>query len=161
MKTAQLIRVCGEVDWRKLPRIEIDAPIKESDSPATAYAQICATEDALLLHLSATEPEVRAEETSLLAETCEDSCLEFFFRPMEEQMRYFNFEWNPNKCLFLGFGSCIDDLLRIVPEEQQKQEIFCPEVLRREDGWEIFFQVPYSFIRGFFPEFQVELGKSL
>ena len=70
MKTDQLIRVFGEVDWSKLPRIEIDAPIKESDSPATAYAQICATEDALLLHLSATEPEVRAEHTDPLAETC-------------------------------------------------------------------------------------------
>ena len=43
MKTAQLIRITGAVDWDKLPRIEIDAPIKESDSPATAYAQICAT----------------------------------------------------------------------------------------------------------------------
>ena len=161
MKTAPLIILDQPVDWRKLPRIEIDAPIKESDSPATAYAQICAVEDRLLLHLSATEPEILAEQTGPLAEVCEDSCLEFFFRPMEESMRYFNFEWNPNKCLFLGFGSSIDDLLRIVPEEQQKQALFHPEVIRREDGWEIFFQVPYAFIRGFFPEFQMEVGKSL
>lgn len=161
MKTAQLMTVNGNVDWGKLPRIPIDAPIKESGSPATAYAQICATGDALLLHLSATEPEVLAENTSPLAAVCEDSCLEFFFRPMEESMRYFNFEWNPNKCLFLGFGSCIDDLLRIVPGEAQKEALFCPEVVRREDGWEIFFRVPYSFVRGFFPEFTVEAGKVL
>ena len=161
MKTAQMTRVCGGVDWSKLPRIEIDAPISESDSPATAYAQICATEEALCLHLSATEPEVRAVETSPLAEVCEDSCLEFFFRPMEGSMRYFNMEWNPNKCLFLGFGSSIEDLLRIVPEEAQKEALFCPEVIRREDGWEIFFRVPYSFIRGFFPEFEVKPGKAL
>ena len=161
MKTAQLIRITGAVDWDKLPRIEIDAPIKESDSPATAYAQICATEDALLLHLSATEPEIRAEGTSPLAEVCEDSCLEFFFRPLEEEMRYFNMEWNPNCTLFLGFGSCIEDILRIVPEEEQKQQLFAPKVVRREDGWEIFFRVPYSFVRGFMPEFKVEPGKAL
>ena len=161
MKTAQLMRACEPVDWSKLPRIEIDAPIKESDSPATAYAQICATQEALLIHLSATEPEVRAVHTSPLAEVCEDSCLEFFFRPMENSMRYFNFEFNPNTCLFLGFGSSIDDLLRIVPEEAQKQSLFCPKVVRREDGWEIFYRVPYSFIRGFVPEFQMEAGKAL
>ena len=161
MKTAQLITGGKDPDWSKLPRIEIDAPIKESDSPATAYAQICAAEDALLLHLSATEPEVRAEQTSPLAEVCEDSCLEFFFRPMEESMRYFNMEWNPNKSLFLGFGSCIDDLLRIVPEEEQKQKLFDPQVIRREDGWEIFFRVPYSSIQGFVPEFEVKPGKAL
>ena len=161
MKTAQLIRVTGPVDWDKLPRIAIDAPIKESDSPATAFAQICATEDALLLHLSATEPEIRAEGTSPLAEVCEDSCLEFFFRPVEGEMRYFNMEWNPNCTLFLGFGSCIEDILRIVPEEEQKQQLFAPEVVRREDGWEIFFRVPYSFVRGFMPEFKVEPGKAL
>lgn len=161
MKTAQLLRVSGPVDWNSLPRIEIDAPIAPSLSPATAYAQICASEEALLLHLSATEPEIRAEETGPLAETCEDSCLEFFFRPMAEDMRYFNLEFNPNGCLFLGFGSCIEDLLRIVPEEAQKKTLFCPEILRREDGWEIFFRVPYSFIKGFFPEFRVEPGKAL
>ena len=161
MKNALLIRMSEPVDWSKLPRIAIDAPIKESDSPATAYAQICATEDALMVHLSATEPEIRAEETSPLAEVCEDSCLEFFFRPMEDSMRYFNMEWNPNCALFLGFGSCIEDILRIVPEEAQKQQLFAPRVVRREDGWEIFFRVPYRFIRGFVPEFQADVGKSL
>ena len=161
MKTAQLIRVCGSVDWSKLPRIAMDAPIVESDSPATAYAQICAAEDALLVHLSATEPEVLAEKNGPLEMVCEDSCLEFFFRPMEADMRYFNMEFNPNACLFLGFGSCIGDLLRIVPQEEQKQQLFCPEVARREDGWDIFFRVPFSFIRGFFPEFKVEPGKAL
>lgn len=161
MKTALLITMQEPVDWGKLPRIAIDAPIAASDSPATAYAQICATEDALLLHLSATEPEIRAVETSPLAETCEDSCLEFFFRPMEKDMRYFNMEFNPNTCMFLGFGSCIEDVLRIVPEPEQKQQLFCPKVVRREDGWEIFFRVPYSFVRGFFPEFEIAPGKSL
>ena len=161
MRTAQLTRACGEVDWSKLPRIEIDAPIKESDSPATAYAQICATEEALLLHLSATEPEIRAELNHPLAEVCEDSCLEFFFRPVAEDMRYFNFEFTPNRCLFLGFGSCIEDLLRIVPGEAQKEALFHPEVVRREDGWEIFFRVPYTFVRQFFPGFQVEPGTAL
>ena len=155
MKTAQLIRVCGEVDWSKLPRIEIDAPIKESDSPATAYAQICATEEALLLHLSATEPEIRAELTDPLAEVCEDSCLEFFFAPVESDDRYMNVEFSSTGCLFLGIGTNRYNIVRLLPQGNPFQA--APALTA--DGWEIVYQIPTAFIRQFFPAFTMESGK--
>ena len=159
MKTANILRVSGSADWEQIPRIPISEKIAPTQSPVTAYAQICATEEALLLHLAATEPEIRAEETGMLGMPCVDSCLEFFFRPMEEELRYFNFEYNPNGSLFLGFGSCVEELLRIVPNREQQKALFQPRIVVGQEGWDLYFRVPYSFIRQFFPEFRADAGK--
>lgn len=66
-------------------------------------------------------------------------------------MRYFNFEFNPNACMYLGIGSCLQDLTRLLPEGDG--QIFLPRTARTQEGWEIEFRIPYSFIRRLFPAF--------
>jgi hypothetical protein len=92
---------------------------------------------------------------------CNDSCLEFFLRPVAQQMRYLNFEWNPGGSLYLGIGSCPADLLRIVPSDAQKERLFAPVIQQKPTGWEISFQIPYTFIRCFFPDFEITPGCTL
>lgn len=154
MKEYTITRCCGEPDWTQIPKLNIDSPLDTPSLPISAYAQVCYDDQALYVHLRAVEKDIRAELTGKLDEICEDSCLEFFFRPITDDLRYFNIECNPNGCMYLGFGSNVDTLVRLIPETPPIQ----PEVMRTEDGWEIYYTVPYSFIRNFFPEFSPVSG---
>jgi hypothetical protein len=61
--------------------------------------------------------------------------------------------------MYLGFGSCIADLVRLVPDEGA--ELLRPKILKGDGEWEIYYSIPYSFIRRFFPDFCVESGKKI
>ena len=102
---------------------------------------------------------LRAELTGLIDEVCDDSCLEFFFCPMEDDLRYFNIEYNPNTARFLGFGSGIPDLIRLLPDENNDRFLPCVKIF--EGGWELTYQIPYEFIRRFFPDFAPAPGKAM
>ncbi len=161
MKEANIICQTGNINWNLVPMIAIDYLHNTPSTDVKAFAQVCYDDQALYLRLSAHETEIRAEEKGLLGMPCTDSCLEFFFSPMENDLRYFNLEFNPNKCLFLGFGSGIDDLVRLVISEEEQAQLFNPQVTYLPDGWAITYQIPYSFIRRFFPDFAVIPGKTI
>jgi hypothetical protein len=72
----------------------------------------------LYVHLRATESDIRAEYTEPLSPVCQDSCLEFFFMP-EGEDRYFNYEINPNGCLYIGFGHGRSDSTALYREDMQ------------------------------------------
>ena len=99
-----LIRsAAGEPDWRIIPALEADRVLWKPDCGIRAFGRFCHDGQFLYVHLSAEEKQIRAEYTEPLSPVCEDSCLEFFFMP-EKETRYFNFEINPNGCLYIGFG---------------------------------------------------------
>lgn len=123
-----------------------------------ATAQLCYDEEHIFVRLTAKEANVRAEYTGLLDAPCEDSCLEFFFCPNYDDDRYFNIEYNPNCCIYLGIGSGIHDLVRLVPGADIP---FSPASTRTEDGWEITYQIPFEFIRRFFPDFAPKSGTKI
>ncbi|MBQ6875654.1 MAG: carbohydrate-binding family 9-like protein [Lachnospiraceae bacterium] len=162
MKEAVITRISGAPDWSIIPIIAIDECIKTTHTEVTASAQICYDDQALYLRLCTQETEIRREEHGFLAMPCNDSCLEFFFCPKEDDFRYFNLEFNPNTTLYLGFGTSVDNLSRIVlSEEGEQQKLFCTQVNFTADGWEITYQIPYTFIRRFFPEFSPVPGKTI
>ena len=160
MKNYVIKRVEDVPVWDSIPYIEIDDARRENPNGITARAQICYSDEALLVHLSTAEKDIIAQHTGELGSPCNDSCLEFFFCPCEGDGRYFNIEFNSNACLYLGIGSGIHDLVRLVLGNQ-KERIFAPDITKTDDGWEIFYRVPYEFIRRFFPEFQVYSGKRI
>lgn len=145
------------VGWDTVPVLNIDHAYFDTPDTIRAYAQIAAGSDALFVHLWTTEPETRAEEDGPLGTPCKDSCLEFFFSPMENDQRYFNIEFNANGCMFLGIGTCIDDLVRLTSVEVPIP--IAPKVHKNESGWEIFYSVPYEFIRRFFRNFRYTKAK--
>ena len=156
MRTYTMKKIQGTPSWNEIPVMLIDNLLWTDSIDVSAQAQICWDEDALYLRMEAVEPNIRMKENGPLAEVCNDSCLEFFFCPMEGDMRYFNIEFNPNTCLYLGIGTNVEDLTRLIPEEEPNNGtkfVFQPIVNRTEDGWEIRYTVPFAFIRFFFPEF--------
>lgn len=158
MRTHVISKKPEHLDWAQLPVATIDHLLWTPEVDILAAAQICYDENALYLHLSAKEEHIRAEGTGLLDQPCEDSCLEFFFSPIPGDDRYFNVEFNPNCCMYLGLGYNVGTLVRLLPEGGAP---FNPKATRTEDGWEIIYQIPYTFIRQFFPEFSAESGKRI
>ena len=146
------------LDWSKIPFVRMDIPLRPGKVDVSATGQLCYTDEALYVRLAAKEKHIRAEHNGLLDEVCEDSCLEFFFCPIDGDSRYFNIEYNPNCCIYLGVGSGIRDLVRLIPESGFP---FLPKVIRTEDGWEITYQIPFEFIRRFFPGFSPTSGKRM
>ena len=103
-KKTYLIRsVTGSPDWSTVPQLQADRVLWKPDCGVRAFGQFCHDSECLFVHLRAIEANIRAEYTTPLSPVCGDSCLEFFFMP-EAEKRYFNFEVNPNGCLWIGFG---------------------------------------------------------
>ena len=151
-----LIQYSNTPDWSTLPILSIQNPYLDTPDYIRAWAQICWGDDAFHVHLWSELPSIRAVETGPIGAPCEDSCLEFFFQPVQNDPRYMNFEFNINTCMYLGIGTSIADLVRLIPEDVN--DLFFPTAKRTEAGWELFYQIPYRFIRRFFPNFAPKSG---
>lgn len=160
MRTYTLKKVQGQPDWNTVPIMPIDSLYKVVAKDVSAQAQVCWNEEALHVRLCAVESPLRTEEVSETAQVCNDSCLEFFIRPTEK-MEYFNFEWNPICNLYLGFGTPngTSELVRLLVRNREK--VFCAESKTTDNGWEVTFKIPYSFILRFFPNFVAEEGAKM
>lgn len=157
MRTYTISKISVPFNWDNVPSLPIDLAQLDAGAPINAQAQICYDDKALYIRQTAVEEHIRAEGTGPLDPPCEDSCLEFFFCPIWGDTRYFNIEYNPNGCIYLGLGNKVDGkikLFRLIKENPP----FDPIIERTEDGWTLEYRIPYDFIRHFFPEFSPVSG---
>ena len=157
MRSYTISRKTFPVAWDTVPALDIDIPLWGTETDVKAQAQVCYDDAALYVRMTAVEKNIRAEENGLLGEPSDDSCLEFFFSPDPTDARYFNVECNPNCCIYLGFGSDRYNLVRFIPEQPSVH----PVTSRTEDGWELYYSIPYTFIRQFFPNFAPVSGGTM
>ncbi|MDO4488185.1 MAG: carbohydrate-binding family 9-like protein [Eubacteriales bacterium] len=159
MKEYTIIR---KTDWDNVPRLSIDhKEVMDFDEDIRAWAQVCYDDEYLYVRLSAYEKNIRAEQTGRFDMPCYDSCLEFFFSPDNNSLKYFNIEMNPNCSMFLGIGTNIEDLIRLDQLRKNGKFSFNPSVEYTEDGWVLTYSIPYSFIRFFFPNFNPKSGDTM
>ncbi len=158
MKFYEIKKTSENPDWSILPSLEINTPYLDTPDAIKAYAQICYNDKAILVHLSTVEKDILANQSGPLGMPCRDSCLEFFFCPLENDQRYINLEFNMNGCMYLGYGKSLPELTRLIVDPV---EVFAPKISKTSDGWEIFYTIPYTFIRRFFPDFSVKSGKAM
>ena len=143
-------RITKDFSWDNVPPLPICHHLWLPETPIQAQAKIAYDESGLYVLLKAWEQNIRAEEVGPLGAPYLDSCLEFFFKPSKEDIRYFNFEVNPNGCLLAGIGNPETGLVRIVNFTLG----VTPEASRFEGGWQVSYHIPLSFIQLFFPEFK-------
>ncbi len=153
MKTYEIKKFTS---WDSIPVADINIPYLDTPDNITAKGQLAYGDDALMVHLVTCEETTRAEEKGELGSPWFDSCLEFFFRPMEDDIRYFNIEFNSLGTQFFGFGENVEELTRLIVD---KERIFEYKINKLDGGWEIFYKIPYSYIKIFFPDFKVYGGK--
>ena len=155
MREYTIARTYDAPDFSTVEALPIDTLLWCPEVPITAQAQICYDETALYVRLSAQEPNIRAEERGPLGVPCVDSCLEFFFCPIEGDDRYLSIECNPNGCLYLGFCNTGRRIIRLLPDEVKAIE---PTVEMTEGGWSVTYAVPADYVRLFFPAFELKSG---
>lgn len=137
-------------DLTRMSAAPIDIALWGGSFGIRAEAQLCYDDEALYVRLRAVEERIRAENTEVWQEPCEDSCLEFFFAPIPGDRRYLNVEFNLNGLMYLGLGTCMDDLVRLVPD---KGDPFDFRAHTTADGWEINYVIPHDFVRRIFPDY--------
>lgn len=150
MRSYTVKKIQGAPQWNTVPVMPIDTVNWLECNHISAQAQICWDPEALYVRLEATEAQIRMEERGPVAMPCLDSCLEFFFSPAD-RVDYLNFEFNPNCALWLGYGTCGKDLIRLLVPDIQ--ELFNPQVEFTAGGWGITYKIPFAFVRRFFREF--------
>lgn len=158
MKEYLVKHIEGKPEWSKIPALPIDVRYRDTKEDVSAEAKICYDEEHIYVKLSTTEPESPAKGKDFLCEPCLDSCLEFFFSPVEDDPRYMNLEFNPNGIYYFGIGTSIKTLVRLLPENRH---IFGARVRRRNDGWSVTYSIPAELIRRFFPSFSLYSGKEM
>ncbi len=158
MRTYTILPKSKTGDWNDIPIAPIDTRLWKTEINIVATAQICNDSETLYVRLTAKEENIRSEEKGPLGMPCKDSCLEFFFSPVESDNRYFNLEFNPQKCMYLGIGTCRYDSVRLLPNIPL---VFSPCTKRIGDQWEISYQIPFNFIKLFFKDFVAESGKKM
>ena len=149
-ETYRVLRGDG-AHWENIPRAELKETGWLEPAGVKAWLQLCHDGENLYVRLEAQESPIRATLTGTLDQVCNDSCLEFFFAPLEEDARYFNFEWNPLKSLNLGFGGTRPTRVRQIVKKMD--ELFCPQSWQEENTWGITFRIPAEFVGRYFPGF--------
>lgn len=150
MRTYKITSVSGEVTretWNSIPKTFVDiSPWEEHPSPYRTEVQLTYNDEYLFVHLKTDETNIRAVQTKRDSQVCEDSCMEFFFSPDADDERYFNFEINPNGTL-LVFVCNRRITMNPVPEDEK---IFNIESVVSPDGWELYYKIPFSFMKKYF-----------
>lgn len=157
MKTYNITRSAPTgPNWDAVPQLSVDHFLWLPSADIRVTAQFCWDDTAIYARYQAAEPNVRAEHNGPFSMVCEDSCMEFFLQPIETDPRFFNFEWNPNGCSFIGIETNSHDLIRLCPMNEKK--LFQPWTARTSDGWTLEYRVPHEFVRMFFPAYHPASG---
>lgn len=113
-----------------------------------SYAIIGNNEKEIYVKMVSMEENIVASHTQQNSSVCEDSCLEFFFSPLEQEDDYFNFELNPIGTIHIAYGPSRFDRLLITDEDKTYFEIES-SIFQNEDGsrgWSVEFKIQYEFI---------------
>ena len=151
MKPVYRVKTVENPCWEQIESVSLEHMNWLEPCSVAAKAQVCCTENDLWVRMEAEEQAIRATLTGALDSICTDSCLEFFFAPMQDDKRYFNFEFNPLGAIFLGFGAERATRMRQIAKDSR--ELFHQTPFYTENGWGIEFRIPLSFIQMYFPEF--------
>ena len=60
-----------------------------------------------------------------------------------------------------GFEDVYGKTEEMILPEKDIDSIFEPEIQRTENGWEIYYRIPYFFVRQLFPQFVVTPGDTI
>lgn len=110
-------------------------------APITTFRMLRGPEGISVL-MSTEEKDLRCECLEENGKVCQDSCMEFFFKPDPLDLNYLNFEFNPKGVLHLGIGNGRHGRQHL--DEDRKTFSIAS---RAKDGeWILKFYIPNSFL---------------
>lgn len=138
------------------------------DYKPLTLAAVSYDEHGINVYMRCYESNIRYEGRNRNDLVCCDSCMEFFFSPVEGKMSYLNFEINPIGVLYTGFSATglRADSGPVSPE--LSKEYFGVNAMNLQEAdeynqsatedsfWDVSYSVPYEYIRKYLPEFSIE-----
>lgn len=100
----------------------------------------------LFVRFDVWEKNIRATYTQPNDPVCRDSCVEFFFCPDKDDIRYLSFEMNPLGTLLIGLGSSGDNLVYLT----DNRKIFDIQSKIKKDFWQVCYTIPFEFIEKYY-----------
>ncbi|GHV78463.1 hypothetical protein AGMMS49944_02540 [Spirochaetia bacterium] len=157
MHTYKVQPIAGNPDWDAIEKTELTHALwLPRPDGMRAFGQLCYNQDALKVRLTAHEKNPLARSLGLTDYVHIDSALEFFFSPLPDDPRYFNFEFNLRGTIYLGFGFDRYRAARqLIPDYRS---LFSVTPFQFDGGWGIDFVIPVSFIGIYLPSFKLEKG---
>lgn len=133
----------GIIDKEPWPQLGL------SKAPKTTFKLLRGPEGiSVLMHTD--EKNLRSEVKQENGMICQDSCMEFFFKPSPWDVRYLNFELNPEGVMHLGIGAGRFD--RILVDKDRKH--FSIESVANDGDWTLKYYIPFSFIKEMYPDLE-------
>lgn len=157
MRTYTIIRKKNDQPWDQVPVLFVDNHQWRPQIPISMQAQLCYDDEALYIRMQATEANIRAEETGPIGHPCKDSCMEFFFCPHNDELKYLNIELNINTCLTMRLCHGPVGNVRLLPDKT----LLDPKAERTADGWVLEYKIPHALVRQFFPHYAPESGRHI
>lgn len=144
-------------EWAKIDTLDVDNILWTDDFGIRMMAQIAYDDEKFYVHQIAKEDYIRNEITDKLGSVCRDSCMEFYFQPANEK-RYFHFEINFNCVFYIGIMTERKNDTRLIRKDMS---LFNAHTNKTEDGWEVYYEIPFSFLQVFTPDFKPKSGDNL
>ena len=119
---------------------------KEFSYAPKTTAKILYNESGIWVQMQTDEQDLLARCTKQNGPVSDDSCMEFFFRPNENDPRYLNFEYNAFGTMYCAVRTGRFDSVK--PKVDKKD--FCVETYVEEGNWILQYFVPFSFIESIF-----------
>ena len=130
--------------WERVPYVKLAYVWQDAfPSPYTTTARLIHGKDGVTVRLSTNEWPLRATETVCNGRICDDSCMEFFFTPNEQDKAYINIEINPFGLTHIGYGEGRHGRKLI---DIEGEGLVIETAIRPREGWAATVFVPYTFI---------------
>ena len=146
-KTENNIKCISDKAWDYANVANVDKiNWKEFEAAPKMTAKLLYNDFGIYVQLETNEKPLLARFSDQNSRVCCDSCMEFFFRPNENDPRYINFEFNPFGTMFLAIRTSRFDPVH--PEQDKKY--FNVKSYVDDQCWVLQFCVPFEFIDGIF-----------
>lgn len=143
---------------RAVPAAKIDNYVWGQDYTPQAEARMAWGEDGLKVLLCAKEESISVKADTFNGPVYQDSCLECFLQPFEDDPRYINFEVNAGGTALIGFGAQRKGRIRL-PQMPQNMNI-CAS---KHEGawWAVSYTIPYALIESLFDGRRPKAGDTM
>jgi hypothetical protein len=151
-----------QTDWRKSANTaNIDIfpwpAINGDDFRPLTTVKMAAGADSLFVFMETSETEIRAELKGLSRQVYTDSCMEFFLMAdPDNSTQYINWEFNPVGAMCLAVGTHRYDRHEI--QIDTYMELFKVKTNISDNGWNIEYHIPFTFLRSCFPSLKLKQG---
>lgn len=144
-KSDHIINSIHDPIWKEAERADImtiNWDIEGYTYLPKTVAYVMYSEKGLHVKMTTDEKPLRATETTHNGRICEDSCMEFFIRPNENDPRYINFEINPIGTMYVSIRYDRYDFEYL----SESAEYFNLVSEITSDSWALMYTIPFDYI---------------